>query len=475
MESERCILKSRRVLLAGGVQPATLVVEDGRFTAIGSFEESPAHALDLGDGVVLPGLVDAHVHVNDPGRSHWEGFATASRAAAAGGVTTLVDMPLNSSPVTTSPAALRAKVQAAAGTSRVDFALWGGLVPGNADEVSALLEAGAVGIKCFLCPSGLDEFPPASAADLHAALPQIASHRSILLAHAEDPGILEQAASPGPADPTSYRAYLATRPPAAEVRAIETLVAAVQVSGASLHVVHVASVQALEVLSQARRRGLPVTAETCPHYLTFEAEEIPDRATAFKCAPPIRDGRHREALWQALSDGVLDLVATDHSPCPPELKAPESGNFFEAWGGIASLELLVPAVWTEARARGFQLEHLVRWLSQAPARLAGLGHRKGAIAVGYDADLVVFQPDRELLVKGEELQHRHAVTPYDGRKLLGVVEKTYLRGHLVFDRGTFPGEPRGRWLRRGLPGEQAQMERAQMERAQMERAQMEQE
>lgn len=451
MESGRRVLKGRRVWTDRGLEAATLTVDDGRIVAVEAYGAAPPDAVDLGEGVALPGLVDAHVHVNDPGRSHWEGFPTASRAAAAGGVTTLVDMPLNSSPVTTSREALGEKVRAATGRSRVDFALWGGLVPGNAEAVGALLEAGAAGIKCFLCPSGLEEFPAATAAELETALPQVASYDSVLLAHAEDPSALETAPPEG-APEACYGAYLTTRPPAAEVRAIRSLLQAAEGSGAAVHVVHVASEEALEVLRRARRRGAAVTAETCPHYLTFAAEDVPDGATAFKCAPPIRRSRHREALWQGLEEGVLDLVATDHSPCPPEMKALAEGSFFEAWGGVASLQLLLPAVWTGARSRGLGLGHLTRWLCRAPAELAGLGHRKGRIAVGYDADLAVFRPEGAFTVRGADLEHRYPLTPYEGRRLYGVVERTYLRGRLVYGHGAFPGQPRGVWLRRGRTG-----------------------
>lgn len=448
MTSQRFQLRSERVATSRGLCPAVVMVEEERIVAIEDVPSSRGEVIDLGSAALLPGLVDAHVHVNEPGRSHWEGFHTASRAAAAGGITTIVDMPLNSSPVTTSVAALEAKVRAAEGTSLVDFALWGGLVSGGAKDVGSLLDAGAVGIKCFLCPSGLDEFPAVGPADLRRALPQIGRRSSVLLAHAEDPAILDAAGAHDRGDPRSYAAYLATRPPDAEVRAIETLLQAAEESRACVHIVHVASQKALEVLAAAKRRGARVTAETCPHYLTFAAEEIPDGATAFKCAPPIREARHREALWTALEEGVLDLLATDHSPCPPEMKLQKRGDFLEAWGGIASLQLLLPAIWTGARSRGIGLDRLPEWLSRAPARLAGLGHRKGALEVGYDADIVAFDPDRSFIVRGSELEHRHPLTPFDGRRLHGAVERTYLRGELVYHRGEFPGTPRGRWLRR---------------------------
>jgi allantoinase len=443
------VLRSRHVVTPEGIRPASVLVRDGVIREVAEFDQAPAGAvpLDFGERVLFPGVVDTHVHVNEPGRTEWEGFDTATRAAAAGGVTTLVDMPLNSVPATTTPEALRAKRRAAEGRTRVDVGFWGGVVPGNADRLRTLREAGVLGFKCFLVPSGVDEFAHVGEADLRAALPVLAELGAPLLAHAELPGPLERAARAGePAPPDSYAGWLRSRPPAAEVEAVELLVRLCREYGAPVHLVHLSSAEALHRVREAKEAGLPLTAETCPHYLHFAAEEIPDGATELKCAPPIREREHREALWGALGAGVLDLVASDHSPAPPEMKARETGDFLAAWGGIASLQLTLPVVWRGARERGYTLLHLAEWLSAAPARLAGLERKKGAIAPGCDADLVVFDPDTEFLVEPGHLHHRHPLSPYVGSILPGVVEATFLRGTLVYERGHFPAAPTGRLL-----------------------------
>jgi allantoinase len=403
------------------------------------FDDVPAGAVTLDeDEVLLPGLIDSHVHVNEPGRTEWEGFATATRAAAAGGVTTIVDMPLNSVPPTTTVEALHVKRRAAKGQVSIDVAFWGGAVPGNPGQFRPLLDAGVVGFKCFLLDSGVPEFPPLNDAGLRVALTQLAAVDGLLIAHAEDGEVI--AAAPQPAGP-SYAGFLASRPVAAEESAIGTLVAAARDTGARVHVVHLADAGALPLLRAARADGVRITVETCPHYLTFAAEEVPDGATAFKCCPPIREAVHREALWAALVDGDLDLVVSDHSPCTPDLKRLDAGDFGAAWGGIASLQVALPVVWTGARARGIGLEHVVRWMAEAPARLAGLPC-KGAIAVGMDADLVAFAPDARWRVG--ELHHRNPVTPYAGRELVGAVRRTWLRGWPA------DGSPIGRLLERGM-------------------------
>lgn len=458
--SSDLILRSRRVVTREGAHPATVHIRQGRIECVASWDDAPAEMLDdCGDAVLLPGLVDSHVHINEPGRTGWEGFTTATRAAAAGGITTLVDMPLNSIPATTTREALRAKIEAAQGKTHVDVGFWGGVVPGNAGELAGLLEDGVLGFKAFLVPSGVDEFGYVGEADLRKALPVLARYGAVLLAHAELPGPIDAAATvwdgAGPAELREYGRYLRSRPDAAEVAAVELLVRLCRETGCRIHIVHVASAEVLPVLRRAREEGLPVTAETCPHYLTFDAEEIPDGGVAFKCAPPIRSRENRERLWEALREGVLDLVASDHSPSPPAMKKIETGDFRGAWGGIASLQLALAAVWTGARERGFTIGDLAGWMCAAPARLAGLEGRKGAIAPGYDADLVVWDPEASFEVRPEELHHRHKITPYVGRKLTGVVRRTFVRGETVYDasklseKDRFPGSPSGQLLRRG--------------------------
>ena len=432
------IVRARRVVLPEGERPAAVHVEDGRITAVTAFDDAPDDATTLDDDeVLLPGLVDSHVHVNEPGRTEWEGFASATRAAAAGGITTIVDMPLNSIPPTTSRAGLAAKRAVAEGQVSVDVAFWGGAVPGNAGELRPMLEAGVVGFKCFLLDSGVPEFPPLDDAGLRTALAELSAVDGLLIAHCEDEETI--AAAP---DPTgrSYAGFLASRPPAAEETAIARLVAAAADTGARVHVVHLADAGALPLLRRARADGVRITVETCPHYLTFAADEVPDGDTAFKCCPPIREAAHREALWQALADGDVDLVVSDHSPCTPALKRLDVGDFGLAWGGIAGLQVTLPAVWTGARARGMALTRVVELMSAAPAALAGLS-AKGAIAVGRDADLVAFAPDATATVG--RLQHKNPVTPYAGRELTGVVRRVWLRGEVLDG-----GPPRGRLLDR---------------------------
>lgn len=439
------IVRSERVVLPTGVQPATIVVEGGKITVVEAGVQSrlrdDAQLVDAGAMVVMPGLVDTHVHVNEPGRTDWEGFQTATRAAAAGGITTLIDMPLNSIPSTTNVAALASKRRAAESRCHVDVGFWGGVVPGNAAEIEPLAAAGVLGYKCFLSPSGVDEFDNVSEADLRIALPIVARTGLPLLAHAESPARL--AAIDPDADPRRYDTWLRSRPPAAEYAAIELLTKLSAETSAHVHIVHLASADALPLLVWSRAEGANVTVETCPHYLAFCAEEIPDGATAWKCAPPIRERRHQDALWQGLIDGHIDLVATDHSPAPPAIKHLDDGNFLTAWGGIASLQVALPVVWTAARRRGIAFERLAQWMSAAPARLAGLANRKGAIAAGHDADLVIVDPDRELHVDASRLYHRHPVTPYDGARLKGLITMTMLRGEIVYDHGEIVGGPTG--------------------------------
>ncbi len=435
-------VRSERVVLPDGVRAATLYIRDGVIVAIASHHERAAgvDVVDLGEDVVLPGLIDSHVHINDPGRAHWEGFETATKSAAAGGVTTLVDMPLNSIPPTTTVNGLAAKQAAAVGRCFVDVAFWGGVVPGNAAELEPLARAGVRGFKCFLSPSGVEEFPHVGESDLRQAMPVLASLGLPLLAHAELPGRLLEPTG----DPRAYATWLHSRPPAAEVAAIDLLVRLCREFAIRLHIVHLASVEAVEVVRRARGEGLPITGETCPHYLAFAAEEIPDGATAFKCAPPIRERAQQDALWRALQDGEIDLVATDHSPAPPSSKCVEDGDFLRAWGGIASLQLGLAATWTGAAERGIPLEALARWMAVGPAALAGLSGSKGSIVRGADADLVVWDPDGSDSVDPSALYHRHPLTPYAGRTLRGRVKQTWLRGELVFRDGEVLPSPRGK-------------------------------
>ena len=434
------VVRARRVVLPDGERPAAVHVQGGVIAAVTDFDEAGDQPVTLADdAVLLPGMVDSHVHVNEPGRTEWEGFASATRAAAAGGVTTIVDMPLNSIPPTVDVQALHVKRQAAAGQVHVDVAFWGGAVPGNTGQLQPLLAAGAVGVKCFLLDSGVPEFPPLTEDDLRRALTELTEVDGLLIAHCEDGEVI--AAAPEPAG-ASYPAFLASRPGAAEETAIGRLIAAAHDTGARVHVVHLADADALPMLRQARAQGVRITVETCPHYLTFSAEEVPGGDTSYKCCPLIRQAAHREALWAALAAGDIDLVVSDHSPCIPELKRLDVGDFDLAWGGIAGLQVSLAAVWTGARARGHRLTDVVGWMSAAPARLAGLPG-KGGIAVGKDADLVAFAPDETWQVG--RLYHRNAVTPYAGRELTGAVRTTWLRGRQVDPEGA----PLGRLLDRG--------------------------
>jgi len=446
MATADLVIASTHIVTPAGVRAGAVVAAGGVITAVTTREHAPdaARLLDAGEALVLPGVVDPHVHVNEPGRTDWEGFATATRAAAAGGVTTIVDMPLNSIPPTTTAGALAAKQRAATGQARVDYGFWGGIVPGNANAVEAMIDAGALGFKCFLVPSGVTEFPPVTRADLRTVMPILAARDTVLLAHCEAPNPLAAAGTPG-GDPHRHATWLATRPPAAEMEAIDQLLALSAETGCRVHVVHLSAAEGIEAIAAARAAGVRVTVETCPHYLFFAAEDVPDRATAFKCAPPLRPRENLERLWRGLRSGGIDLIASDHSPAPPAMKQIDSGNFLTAWGGIASLELALPAVWTAGRSRGASPGDLARWLSAAPATLAGLPH-KGRIEAGYDADLVVFDSDAQLVVDPARLHQRHRITPYAGVTLTGTVRQVFVRGICVYDDGRFPTAPVGRWV-----------------------------
>lgn len=417
-ESEAFTLCSRRVVTPQGERAANVTVRGEQIVAVDAYD--PTAGRDLGDIAILPGLVDPHVHLNEPGRTEWEGFETGTAAAAAGGITLVVDMPLNSSPVTTTAEALAAKREAAADKLSSDVAFYGGLVAGSAAQLPPLLDAGVVGVKAFLCDSGLDEFPAATEADLREAMPLLAERDVPLLVHAE---LISPA--PSATDPRRYADYAATRPPKFESDAIRLLINLCREHRCRTHVVHLADGGCLPMLAAARDEGLPLTVETCPHYLHFSAEEIPDGSTVHKCAPPIRDAANREALWQGLSEGVIDLIGSDHSPCPPDLKHSESGRFDQAWGGISSLQLGLSIVWTEGKNRGITLSDIAQWMSSAPADLVGVA---SGIAMNQPANLTLFDPDSSWTVHAQELHHRHAITPYDGKTLCGVVKETYLRG-----------------------------------------------
>jgi allantoinase len=448
------VLRSRRVVARSGVRDAAVVIRGETIDSVVPPERVDASwpVEDVGEHFVLPGLVDTHVHINEPGRTEWEGFATATRAAVAGGITTLVDMPLNSTPVTTNVDALARKEAAAEGQLWADCGFYGGIIPGVCDQVEPLCRAGVLGFKAFLCPSGIDEFPNVGEAELRALLPQLAASGLPLLVHAELPeGEGEGEGAPAvtltAAECRSYARHLASRPRRWEQDAIALLIALCRETRCRVHVVHLASADALPLIAQARAEGLPLTVETCPHYLAFAAGEIPDGDPRFKCAPPIREPRDRDGLWAGLRKGLIDTIGSDHSPAPPERKLLETGDVAHAWGGIASLQLAVSAVWSEARRRGVSLGQVVEWMAARPAQLVGLGRRKGQIAQGFDADLVVFNADETFTVDAKALEHRHPVTPYDGRVLAGRVESTWLRGRLVFRGGGFPARPWGRILR----------------------------
>ena len=438
------VVRARRAVVDGRETAVTVVVEDGRIAGLTSYDAEVAAATEVTlaeDEVLLPGLVDTHVHVNEPGRTDWEGFDSATRAAAAGGVTTIVDMPLNSIPPTTTLAGLEIKRAVAQPQVMVDVGFWGGAVPTNLDDLEALHAAGVFGFKCFLLPSGVDEFPPLDGDAFTATMTETARLGALLIVHAEDE--TEIAAAPD-ASGSGYARFLGSRPRKAEDVAIARVIDAAAASGGRAHIVHLSSSDALPLIRRARADGVRLTVETCPHYLSLAAEEIADGHTEFKCCPPIREAANRDLLWGALADGALDLVVTDHSPCAPDLKRRESGDFGAAWGGIASLEIGLPAVWTEARWRGHSLVDVVRWMAEGPADLVGLA-TKGRIAVGTDADLSAFAPEQPFVVDPARLHHKNPVTAYAGRTLTGTVRRTWLRGVPV----DLAGPPRGRLLRRG--------------------------
>ena len=435
-------LESSRVVFPDGVRPAALGIAQGRIAALEALAPPGASVRRLGSRVISPGIVDCHVHINEPGRTEWEGFDTATRAAAAGGVTTLVDMPLNCLPVTTTGAALQQKLEACRGQCFVDVGFWGGVVPGNTSELPRLAGGGVLGCKAFLVHSGIDEFPNSSESDLRQAMPVLRDLGLPLLAHAE----LDLGADVRETDPEVYHAFLESRPPAWEEAAIRLLIQLCRETRCPVHIVHLSAASCLPLLRAAKDEGLPFTVETCPHYLCLEAEQIPRGATEFKCAPPIRDHENREALWQGLLEGVIDFVISDHSPCTPGLKRRGGGNFHEAWGGIASLQLGLPTLWTEARRRGATLSQLARWMSAAPARFAGVARDKGQLRTGAAADLVIWDPDERYRIHSDRLFFKHKLSPYLEREVYGRVHQTLLAGELVYDGSGHPASPRGQLL-----------------------------
>jgi len=443
------VIRGRRVVLAEHVVAASIHIHNDRIVRITDYDDisSDCELLETDpDSIIMAGLVDTHVHINEPGRTEWEGFQTATQAAAAGGVTTLIDMPLNSIPPTTSVAGFNAKLAAAQNKCYVDVGFWGGVVPGNTGELSALKYAGVVGFKCFLVPSGVDEFPHVTEANLREAMPELARLDSLLIVHAELPGPIENRI-PALKSADDYSIFLASRPREAENDAIDLMIRLSREFQTRVHIVHLSSADAIPAIRRAQDEGVKITAETCPHYLHFESETVPSGATEFKCCPPIRERDNRERLWDGLNAGTIAFIVSDHSPCPAVMKLPERGDFLGAWGGIASLQLRLPVVWSESRKRGFTLLDLAKWLCSEPAKQVGMEDRKGSIAEGFDADLVIWNPDQQFEVTPNALLHRHKISPYRGELLQGVVQKTFLRGRKLYDGREVKGPPTGIVLR----------------------------
>ena len=431
------VIRAKRAVFPDGIRPAVVVVDDERITALledGAAVEAREEIVVPDDQVLMPGLVDSHVHVNEPGRTPWEGYESATRAGLAGGITTILDMPLNSSPPTTTVDNLDAKEEAAQGKLSVDVGFWGGAVPGNIDQMAPLWDKGVFGFKCFTAHSGIDEYGYLGYEGVKEVLAKLAELDAVLIVHAEDSRILAEA----PQDITDqYATFLASRPRAAENTAIEQVLAAARETGARVHILHLSSAEALPAIRAAKQEGVKVTVETCPHYLTFASELIPDGATEYKCCPPLRENDNRKALWEGLKDGTIDHIASDHSPCTVDLKVKDTGDFGKAWGGVASVQLGLPAVWTAGEEFGIELSDIARWLAANPCasfRVPG----KGSIAVGNDADFAVVAPEETFVVDVEDLEHKNKISPYQGRTLRGVVKRTVLRGRTV-DRDSKAG------------------------------------
>ncbi len=452
MTPDKFALYSKNVVTPEGIKEAVVLIAGSTIYSIVDKDEVPSDfpLEDLAEFVIMPGLVDSHVHINEPGRTEWEGFRTATRAAAAGGITTVADMPLNSNPVTTTVEALQLKLEAAKPQLWVDCAFFGGVVPGNAASLEPMIQAGVVGFKCFLIHSGIDDFPDVSEADLRQALPILARHGVPLLVHAE----LEHQHDHTSADPSvwtdakSYLQFLESRPRKWEDDAIQLMLNLCKEYNCPVHIVHLSSADMVPEIKRAVAAAIPFTVETCPHYLTFAAEEIPDGDTRFKCAPPIRERENREKLWAALREGVIQIVVSDHSPCTPNLKFIDEGDLKKAWGGISSLQFRLPVVWTEASKRGFSLTDIAEWLCKRPAEFLGMSHHKGSLIAGYDADIVVWDPQKRFEITAQAIEHKHKVTPYSGRELQGVVHRTYLSGRPVYENGKVVAEPIGKLLMR---------------------------
>jgi len=452
-ESSSFGLKSNRVIIDGAIRPALILIEDGKIAEILPVDtvlETRRRFIeieDLGDKVVLPGLVDTHVHINEPGRTEWEGFNTATQSAAAGGITTVVDMPLNCSPVTTTANALREKLNSLEGKLWIDCGFWGGVIPESLTDLDELIKAGVLGVKSFTIDSGIEEFPEVNAEQLSQAIRILAKYNVPYLIHAE----LEPPGSEPPAIGDRYQSFLASRPKSWENDAVDMMIALAteaKSEGAQgkIHIVHLSSAEAIAAIHKAQQQGLQLSAETCPHYLTLFSESIPDGKTLFKCCPPIREDANRQLLWQGLADGTIDFIVSDHSPCTPQLKHIDSGDIENAWGGISSLQFGLSLIWTEAVQRGYSLPQVVDWMATRPAMFAGLGERKGKIAAGYDADLVVFDDCASYTITADMIKYRHKITPYEGRVVSGLTERTYVRGQLVYRAGELLGAPVGEAL-----------------------------
>jgi len=436
-------IRSTRIITNGQVVNGVLMVEDGIIQGIsGELPNDPGISIiEASDNIVMAGVIDPHVHINEPGRTEWEGFETATRSAVAGGITTLVDMPLNSSPVTTTPSAFDNKINATNGKLYTNCGFWGGIIPGNTDQIEPLISKGILGFKAFLTHSGIDDFPNVTESDLRMAMPVIAQHGLPLLVHCE---LLPEIVQPLPGDNRSYLHYLKSRPPEWEDRAIALMIRLCEEFNCRVHIVHLSSANSIEQIAIAKKKGLPITVESAQHYLYFKSENIPDGATEFKCAPPIRESVNNELLWRGLKEGIIDFVATDHSPCTPNLKKKETGDFMQAWGGISSIQFALPILWTATEKRNCNITNMALWLSENPAKLIGKQNKKGQIAAGYDADLVIWNEKSEFRLEESMILHKHRLTPYLGEKLKGVINQTILSGEVVFDRGNFTSPPQGK-------------------------------